>query len=36
MMGEREKAIEIYEAVEEIESDPQVRQMLETLRQGDR
>lgn len=34
LMGEREKAIEVYEAVEEIESDPQVREMLETLRQG--
>lgn len=36
LMGEREKAIEIYEAVEEMESDPQVRQMLEKLRQGQR
>ena len=36
LMGEREKAIEVYEAVEEIESDPQVREMLETLRKGDR
>ncbi len=36
LMGEREKAIEVYEAVEEMESDPQVRQMLETLRKGDR
>lgn len=34
LMGEREKAIEVYEAVEEIESDPQVRQMLETLRKA--
>jgi hypothetical protein len=34
LMGEREKAIEIYEAVEETESDPQVRKMLETLRKG--
>ena len=32
LMGEREKAIEVYEAVEEIESDPQVRKMLEELR----
>lgn len=32
LMGEREKAIEVYEAVEEIESDPQVRKMLEKLR----
>lgn len=35
LMGEREKAIEVYEAVEEIESDPQVRKMLETLRKGE-
>lgn len=34
LLGEREKAIEVYEAVEEIESDPQVRKMLEQLRQG--
>lgn len=34
LMGERDKAIEVYEAVEEIESDPQVREMLEKLRQG--
>jgi len=32
LMGERDKAIEIYEAAEEIESDPQVRQALEELR----
>jgi len=32
LLGEREKAIEIYEAVEEIESDPQVRGLLEELR----
>ena len=32
LMGERDKAIEVYEAVEEIESDPQVREMLEELR----
>lgn len=31
LMGEREKAIEIYEAVEEIESDPAVRKKLEEL-----
>ncbi len=31
LMGEREKAIEVYEKVEEIESDPQVRKQLETL-----
>ncbi|MGK0359487.1 MAG: hypothetical protein ACI9U2_001789 [Bradymonadia bacterium] len=36
LMGEREKAIEVYETVEEIESDPQVRKMLETLRKMDR
>ena len=36
LMGEREKAIEVYEAVEEMESDPEVRKMLETLRKGDR
>ncbi len=32
LMGERDKAIEVYEAVAEIESDPQVRKMLEELR----
>jgi len=32
MMGERDKAIEVYEAVEEIESDPQGRKVLEELR----
>lgn len=31
LIGEREKAIEIYEQVEEIESDPAVRQQLEKL-----
>lgn len=31
MLGEREKAIETYEAVEEIESDPAVRKKLEEL-----
>jgi tetratricopeptide (TPR) repeat protein len=31
MMGEREKAIEIYELVEGIESDPAVRKKLEEL-----
>lgn len=35
LMGEREKAIEVYEAVEELESDAGVRQMLEKLRQGE-
>lgn len=32
MLGEREKAIEIYESVEEIESDPAVRRKLDELR----
>ena len=32
LLGERDKAIEVYEAVEEIESDPQVRKVLEELR----
>jgi len=31
MLGEREKAIEIYEEVEEIETDPAVRKKLEEL-----
>jgi len=31
LLGEREKAIEIYEAVEEIETDPAVRRKLEEL-----
>jgi hypothetical protein len=31
MLGEREKAIEVYEEVEEIESDPDVRKKLEEL-----
>ncbi len=31
LLGEREKAIEVYEAVEEIESDPAVRKKLEEL-----
>lgn len=31
MMGEREKAIEIYEAAEAVESDPAVRKKLEEL-----
>jgi len=31
MMGEREKAIEVYEQVETIESDPNVRKKLEEL-----
>ncbi len=32
MMGERDKAIEIYEAAEAVESDPAVRKKLEELR----
>lgn len=35
LMGEREKAVEIYEIAEEIESDPQVRKTLEKLQQED-
>jgi hypothetical protein len=31
LLGEREKAIEVYEEVEEIETDPMVRQKLEEL-----
>ena len=31
LLGEREKAIETWEAVEEIESDPDVRDKLEEL-----
>ena len=31
LLGERQKAIEVYEAVEEIESDPIVRKKLEEL-----
>lgn len=31
MLGERDKAIEVWEAVEEIETDPMVRQKLEEL-----
>lgn len=31
MLGEREKAIEVYETVEEIETDPAVRRKLEEL-----
>lgn len=31
LLGEREKAIETWESVEEIESDPQVRKQLEQL-----
>lgn len=36
LMGERDKAIEIYQAVEEIESDPAVRKKLEELQSEDR
>ena len=36
MLGEREKAIEVYEAVEEIESDPAVRKKLEELQREPR
>ena len=35
MLGEREKAIEVYEAVEEIETDPTVRRKLEELQRQD-
>lgn len=35
LMGEREKAIEIYEAAEEIETDPAVRAKLEELQAAD-
>ncbi len=31
LMGERDKAIEVWETVEEIESDPDVRRQLDTL-----
>ena len=31
LMGERDKAIEVYEAAEEVESDPEVRRQLDTL-----
>lgn len=34
LMGEKDKAIEIYEAVEEIESDPRVRKKLEELQKS--
>jgi tetratricopeptide (TPR) repeat protein len=35
LMGEREKAIQVYEQAEEVESDPAVRKKLEELqRQG--
>jgi hypothetical protein len=32
MLGERDKAIELYEAAEAVESDPAVRKKLEELR----
>ncbi len=35
LLGEREKAIEIYEEVEEIETDPAVRKKLEELQARD-
>ncbi len=35
LMGERKKAIEIYEQVENIESDPAVRKKLEELQAGE-
>jgi hypothetical protein len=35
LLGERDKAIEIYEEVEEIESDPTVRKKLEELQKQD-
>jgi len=35
LLGEREKAIEVYEAVEEIETNPQVRKKLEELQRED-
>lgn len=35
MLGERDKAIEVYETVEEIESDPAVRKKLEELQGQD-
>lgn len=31
LMGERDKAIEVYEAAEEVESDPEVRRQLDAL-----
>lgn len=34
LLGERQKAIEVYEAVEEIESDPAVRKKLEELQRA--
>lgn len=34
MLGERDKAIAVYEAVEEIESDPAVRKKLEELQRS--
>lgn len=35
LLGERDKAIEVYEEVEEIESDPMVRKQLEELQRQD-
>lgn len=36
LLGERDKAVEVYEAAEEIESDPMVRQKLDELLRDDR
>ncbi len=36
LLGERDKAIEVYEEVEEIESDPTVRKKLEELQSQDK
>ena len=36
MLGERDQAIEVWEAVEEIESDPVVRKKLEELQREQR
>ena len=36
MLGERDKAIEVYETAEEVESDPEVRRTLERLRKNRR
>jgi hypothetical protein len=35
MMGERQKAIQVYEAAEAVESDPAVRQKLDELQSAD-
>jgi tetratricopeptide (TPR) repeat protein len=36
LLGEKEKAIQVYEQVEEVETDPTVRRKLEELRKQDR